>query len=76
MGMAKKPRACPRSSGGKVWNRVLMAMGSSIPPAKPCSTRPSTSTQKAGASPQSTEAAVNAARATTQTRFIVKRPSM
>jgi hypothetical protein len=53
---------------------VAMAIGSIMPPAKPWTMRPTTSTQKAGARPHNTDdEAVKTASAVVQTRRMVKR---
>jgi hypothetical protein len=74
-GIAKAPRASPRSPGGNARKSVLIARGNMNPPAKPWRTRAKMSTQNAGAMPQRTDDRVNAASAVTQTRFMVKRAS-
>jgi hypothetical protein len=58
---------------GKTSKMVAMAIGSIMPPAKPWTMRPTTSTQKAGARPHNTDEAVKTASAVVQTRRMVKR---
>src|SRR5262245_64729570 len=53
--------ARPRSSGLNDWRSTACESGCSAPPVAPCTMRNSTSDGKFGASPQSTDAAVNPA---------------
>ena len=53
------PWAMPCRLRGTERNRMAWAMGISPPPSPPCSSRATTSSGRLGASPQSSEAAVN-----------------